>query len=222
VSPNGDDFIRCGEVIQSYVTLVDGVIPQHVLLTGGVPVQLTGRAFPNNPNMMVRLDVTVKPGKAPSIDSYTAPLTYDGPSTLSFVMPRLVQQPSDAPALTPMSVVSPQRSVVSEASLAAQSCPAVIEGVGGDDVANTAPLLPVGNYPVKLLVALDGVTFEDTGLTLTAYNATLSHITPTCGVNTGGTIVSLLPDAATAGVDGWYIPTGSNSVRVHNDAYDQV
>jgi hypothetical protein len=208
--------------MESYVTLIDGITPPYALLTGGVPVHVTGRAFPNHPNMAVRLDVTTKPGKVPVVNSYISPLMFESANALCFVMPRLVQQDMSPPVVTPKSVVSPQRSVTSEASLAAQSCPAVIEGVGDDDVVMGLPLLPVGKYSAKVFVALDGVTFEDSGLSITAYHAVLSHIAPTCGVNHGGTVITLVPDAATAALDSWYIPTGSNTIRVYNDAYDQV
>jgi len=86
-----------------------------------------------------------------------------------------------------------------------------VEGAGA-----VAPCLPPGKYPITLKLALNGETYEDVRPGLTAYGAVISHATPLCGVLTGGTSVSLFPDAATAAVPSWFIASPDTFVRIYN------
>lgn len=224
VSPNGNDFIRCAETVQSYVSLIDGIFPGYVPVSGGTAVTVTGRAMPDTGTMAAKLDITIKPGTGkakPLVQTLTVPLHFIDSRRAVFDMPRLEEYDESA-APTPKSVLVPQASVSSTQSLTAQSCPAVVEGVGLDDATAIPPLLPPGQYPVRVSVALDGSTYEDAGLSVIAYGALLSHGNPLCGPVSGGTVITLVPDAATQAVQGWFLATGQQHVRVFNDQMDVV
>lgn len=219
VSPNGDDFLRCAELVQSYVLKASSLSPSFAPVQGGTVMALRGRCLPNMASTALRIDVTV-PGKPkPACLSFAAHCDYVNSETLTFLLPRL-EVPEPAPAITPMSVAA-GRSVDSLPALTAHSAPPILQELPEPDEP-LRPLLPPGKYAARVFVALDGVTFEDTGLGFTAYSAQMGSISPLCGVLSGGTTVTFQPDVPTGAVKDWFIAGPDNAVRVYNDDFDVV
>ena len=180
---------------------------------------LHGRCMPNMAAAALRIDVTV-PGKPKQAClSFTAHCDYVNSETMTFLLPRL-EVPEPVPAVTPMSVAA-GRSVDSLPALTAHSAPPILQELPEPDEP-LRPLLPPGKYAARVFVALDGITFEDTGFGFTAYSAQMASISPLCGVQSGGTAVTFQPDASTGAAKDWFIAGSDNAVRVYNDDFDVV
>lgn len=89
-----------------------------------------------------------------------------------------------------------------------------------DAGAELLPLLPPGRFTLAVGVAMDGETFLDTGLTMSAYSATLAAVRPLCVPLAGGAPVTLSADAATTASGDWFVNGDATHVRVYNDNFD--
>lgn len=232
VSPNGNDFIRCSEVIQSYITYIDGehAYPHYTPVTGGTTVSVMGFCIPNTWNMNAKLTVALPRAMNVASNALTTivPVDYIDVNTIQFTMPRL-ETPESQGIPTPRSEGVGVRSVdeLSQQSLTVASCPPELMSQRRSDCVSeegnvVRPLLPPGRYPVKVELALNGELFEDVGIRLEAYNALLDSLTPSCGVVSGGTQMIVKPDTTTAIVSNWFIASEETHIRVHNDTFDVV